>query len=142
MNNEELISLNSPVNCNKFYVAELSNGKEIYQDDRESGPHAWLRLKSFLQLNPDLKIVGFRLMEFNSKTKQSTSIDMPKNQKGYCFGKKMVKIFMGNVETQGVCVGYFDGEKATLFWVSEDGEMVGKETRDKNKCGFFLIENN
>ena len=141
MNNEELISFIVSQNQNKYYIAELSNGKNVYQDTREKGPHAWVRLKQFLQANKDLKITGLSLMEFNTKTNKSTSIDMPKNQIGYCFGKKMVKIFMGNTEVQGTCVGYFDGINATLFWVSEDGENVGKEIRSKDKCGFFLIEN-
>ena len=140
MNNEELVSFNIP-SLNRYYVAELSNGKEIYQDNREKGVHAWIRLKQFLQANPDLKIVGFRLMEFNTKTNKSMSFDMEKNQKGYCFGRKMVKIFMGNMEIEGTCIGHFDGMNATLFWISDDGEMVGQEIRDKNKCGFFLIEN-
>jgi hypothetical protein len=135
MNNEELISFMVPTNCSKYYVATLSNNKEVFQDERKDGPHSWIRLKQFLQLNPDLKIVDLRLIEGNK------SFDMPKLQKGYCFGKKMVKIFMGNVEVKGTCVGYYDGDNATLFWISDDGEMVGKEIRDKNKCGFFLIEN-
>ena len=140
MNNEELISFTVP-NFNKYYVAELSNGREIYQDNREKGPHPWIRLKQFLQANQDIKIVGLRLMEFNTKTNQSTSFNMEKNQKGYCFGQKIVKVFMGTIEAKGTCVGHYDGVNATLFWVSEDGEMVGKETRSKDRCGFFLIEN-
>jgi len=135
MKNEELVSFTVPMNCNKYYVATLSNNKEVFQDERKDGPHSWIRLKQFLQLNSDLKIVDFRLIEGNK------SFDMPKLQKGYCFGKKMVKIFMANVEVQGICIGYYDGISATLFWISDDGEMVGKETRDKTKCGFFLIEN-
>lgn len=140
MNNEELVSFSIP-SLNRYYVAELSNGKEIYQDNREKGVHAWIRLKQFLQVNPDLKIVGFRLMEFNTKTNKSMSFDMEKNQKGYCFGKKMVKIFMGNVEVQGTCVGYYNGNIVKLFWISSDGENVGTEERTKEKAGFFLICN-
>jgi len=136
MNNEELISFTIPENCNKYYVATLSNNKEVFQDERKDGPHSWIRLKQFLQLNPGLKIIDFRFIEGNK------SFDMPKLQKGYCFGKKMVKIFMGNTEIQGVCVGYYNGVNATLFWIAEDGSEVGKETRTKDKCGFFLIENN
>lgn len=135
MNNKELVSFEVPKNQNKYYVATLSNGKEVFQDERKDAPHSWTRLKQFLQLNPDLKIIDFKLIEGNQ------SFDMPKLQKGYCFGKKMVKIFMGNTEVQGTCVGYYNGDTVKLFWISSDGEQVGTEERTKEKAGFFLIEN-
>jgi len=136
MKNEELVSFTVPMNCNKYYVATLSNNKEVFQDERKDGPHSWIRLKQFLQLNSDLKIVDFRLIEGNQ------AFSMPENQKGYCFGKKMVKIFMGNTEIEGTCVGYYNGDIVKLFWIDNNsGENVGTEERTKEKAGFFLICN-
>jgi len=135
MNKAELVSFTLPTNVDRFYVAELSNGQEVYQDTRENAPHAWRRLKEFLQANTDLKIVGLRLKE------GTHSFDMPKDQKGYVYGMKEIKVFPFGAAGGGVCVGYFDGENSTMFWISDKGENVGKETRSKEKTGFFLIEN-
>jgi hypothetical protein len=135
MNSMELVSFTLPVGVNRFYVAELSNGKDVYQDTREKTAHAWRRLKQFLEANTDLKIVGMRLVEGNH------SFDMPKNQKGYIYGMKEVRVFPFGGQGGAVCVGYFDGENSTMFWISNKGDKVAKETRSKEQTGFFLIEN-
>ena len=63
------------------FLASLSDGRTVIQDDRPGEPHAWHRLKDYLKAHPGLAITCLRLQAPNG-----LDMPMPPNQKGYVFG--------------------------------------------------------
>lgn len=138
MEKKDLISFILPENPEPFYfVIQLSNGENVFQDKRDGFQHAWLRLKDFLKVNPEIKIVGMDLVKLNGKTFKTLD-----NQRGYIFGYKHIKTFLGpKTELTATCFGYCDGEFCHMTWLNANGKIIQQEKRTKEGCGFFLIEN-
>jgi len=133
MLNKELVSFETPKSF-PYYTVLLNNNEIIFQQERDGDVHSWLRLKLFLEKNPELKIIG---MEYYG---QNSIIPMPKNQEGYCFGKRKMAIWPGNQSKELMCVGHLNGGKVYLTWLDEH-KIFEKEVRNENKAGFFLIKN-
>jgi hypothetical protein len=137
MNNPELVSFAAgQYTPDVKYIASLSDGTTVLQDERPSDIASWSRLGLYLSANPGLKITGLKLVC------GTTEFVMPANQAGYFFGNKAMAVFPSGGQAQFRGVGYYDGSKVTITWGSmPDLRFSRAEERDKEKAGFFLIEN-
>jgi hypothetical protein len=138
MKKQDLISLNKQEDMmGLYFIAKLSNGETVYQDNRKNDRHAWLRLNDFLKANPELKIISLEIIKKNGKMYKS-----PENQSGYCFGLKKTKVYLApGGEMDSVCYGHYDGEFCYITWLNSNGKVVSREKRTKQGAGFFLICN-
>lgn len=135
--NENLVSFDKQIGSNIYFCAELSDGRIVYQDVRQNDEHAWSRLSKFIKNNNGLSIVGLTVIKPNGR-----KYECPRNQKGYIFGYKKIKTFIGPArEIDLTCFGHFDGEVCYFKWLNENAKISSEEKRTKDKAGFFLIEN-
>jgi hypothetical protein len=118
------------------FLALLSDGRTVVQDDRPGAPHAWLRLVEFLGANPQISISCLRL-----QLPGCPDDVMPGNQRGYLFGHKGLSV-QGVGECHFVGIGHFDGQTARINWHHQANPVIGfSEERTRAACGFLLIEN-
>lgn len=118
------------------FLASLSDGTTVIQDERPGEVNAWFRLGDYLKANPGLKITCLRL-----QMPGIPDIVMPSGQPGYFFGKKGMLANLV-IECHWVGVGYYDGQVAVINWHCASNHLSGQvEERTKEQCGFFLIEN-
>lgn len=118
------------------FLASLSDGRTVIQDNIPGVRSAWLRLADFLKDNPELHITCVRL-----QAPGGHDIAMPSGQKGYCYGNKQHRVFPGGQSTY-MGVGYYDGNKVAFRWfnIKNFGSNFAEEVT-KERAGFFLIEN-
>jgi len=120
------------------FLASLSDGRTVIQDDVKGYRHAWVRLAAFLQNNPEIKITCLRL-----QAPGGHDIPMPANQKGYFFGNMHRRIWPGGYEETYLGIGYYDGSQVVVRWYNNKNFSRNfAEQRTKDKAGFCLIENN
>lgn len=118
------------------FLASLSDGRTVIQDNRPKIPHAWSRLNDWLKKNPGISITNLRL-----QGPKNVDISMPQNQKGYFLGHKHCGVWGGS-QSNYIGIGYFDGETVNIVWHRQplfDDSMA--EERDIAGAGFFLIQN-
>ena len=83
MASENLVSFNvTPETPDVRFLASLSDGRTVIQDNRPGELHAWHRLAEFMRANPEIKITCLRLQTLGRE------VVMPGNQPGYVFGLK------------------------------------------------------
>lgn len=118
------------------FLASLSDGRTVIQDERPDEDHAWFRLTKWLKENSGIKITGLRLQGPNG-----VDVKMPSNQKGYFFGNKQHAVWGGSQDTY--CgIGYYDGQKINVGWHRQpDFDNSFAEERTVGSAGFFLIKN-
>ncbi len=118
------------------FLASLSDGRTVIEDEIAGQRHAWLRLEKFLKANPSLSITGLRLQWPGGK-----ETVMPANQQGYYYGKKARKVHPGG-EASYVGVGYYDGQVVSICYhkLPDCGHQFS-EDKTKEKAGFMLIVN-
>lgn len=118
------------------FLASLSDGRTVIQDNLPSQRHAWARLAEWLKINSDISLTGMRLQGPNNM-----DIKMPSNQKGYFFGQKQYAI-QGIGQQNYVSVGYYDGQKVCVVWYRQPNfDHSFTEERTVANAGFFLIQN-
>lgn len=118
------------------FLASLSDGRTVIQDDRHRHRHAWARLAEWLKANPDISITGIRLQGPNS-----VDIKMPANQSGYFFGQKQHAVW-GGPQSNYIGVGYYDGQEISVSWYRQPKfDHSFTEGRTVANAGFFLIQN-
>jgi hypothetical protein len=118
------------------FLASLSDGRTVIQDNKPGEPAAWKRLAKFILANPEIKITCVRLQGPNGK-----DIAMPSGQKGYFFGNKYQKVFPGG-QALYVGIGFYDGNKIAVQWHKVPlFDQSHSEERPREKGGFSLIEN-
>lgn len=118
------------------FLASLSDGRTVIQDDVTGERHAWIRLSRFLKENPTLKITGLKLQR-----PKGPEIIMPANQAGYFIGKKQRKIFPGG-EVEYLGIGYYDGSIVSCsFYKMPNFDEQITEDKSKRNAGFMLITN-
>ena len=134
---DEIISFAVTKNTPKIrFLASLSDGRTVVQDNREKARHAWARLSEWLKINENIVITGVRLQGPNG-----VDIKMPPNQKGYFFGQSQHAVW-GGPQFKYVGVGYYDGHKVSISWYRKPGfDHSFTEERSAAKAGFFLIQN-
>ena len=118
------------------FLASLSDGRIIIQDNRSGQRHAWARLTEWCKNNPNVSITGVRL-----QGPKGIDIKMPPNQKGYFFGHKQSAIWGGS-QANYVGIGYYDGQKINVVWHRQPNfDHTFTEMRTVANAGFFLIKN-
>lgn len=103
------------------WIADLSNGLRVYQDDHRAGPEdkAWLRLKEYCFQN---KVLIDRLkLQFRSHVE-----DIEKAE-GYYFSKGL-GVYVGNPTWNFYIVGRLVGDKLYKTWWRTP-ELQVEETR-------------
>jgi len=83
---------------NERWVASLSNGETIHEDETPGVRPAWERLSEYVKDN-DLSITGLRLFIAN------TEVKLPSGQEGY-IQKKVAWTLGGVVGGTRKCIGY------------------------------------
>jgi len=118
------------------FVASLSDGRTVIQDNREGQRHAWARLAEWMKNNKHIFMTELRLHGPNG-----IDIKMPSGQKGYFFGQKTIGVF-GGFHGNYIGVGYYDGEIVNIMWYRQPKfDQTQAENRTVAKSGFFLIVN-
>ncbi len=119
------------------FIASLSDGRTVIQDDICGQRAAWLRLTDFIKSNSHIKITCLRL-----QAPGNIDIKMPPNQKGYFFGNQLRAVYPPGTQVQHVGIGYYDGSKIAIRWFNlSNFAKTFTEDRSPEKAGFFLIEN-
>lgn len=118
------------------FLASLSDGRTVIQDDRPKQRHAWARLTEWLKANADISITEVRL-----QGPKGIDIKMPSNQKGYFFGQKQYAIW-GGPQHNYIGIGYYDGQRMSVCWYRQPlFDHSFTEERTVANAGFFLIRN-
>ena len=95
---------------NPLWIATLSNGETIYQDDGRPNikPHsAWVRLKRYCEIN-DLHITNIKLRN------RSHVEDVGSDYDGYFFCKSAGALMFGDLTLHNFIVGTLTGEKLSV----------------------------
>lgn len=118
------------------FLASLSDGRTVVEDEVDGERHAWVRLSRFMKENPTLSITGLKLQRPNGP-----EIVMPSNQQGYFIGKKQRKVFPGG-EAEYLGIGFYDGTVVSCsFNKLPNFDHQFTEDKTKAKAGFMLIDN-
>ena len=118
------------------FLASLSDGRTVIQDDRPKQRHAWVRLTKWLKANTDISITEVRL-----QGQKGVDIKMPPNQKGYFFGLKQYAVW-GGPQHNYIGMGYYDGQTVNVCWYRQPNfDHTSTEERTVSNAGFFLIRN-
>lgn len=118
------------------FLASLSDGRTVIQENRPNEKHSWIRLSKWLKNNQDIKITGLRLQGPNGIDKK-----MPANQDGYFFTNKQVGVW-GGPQHNYIGIGYYDGEKIIIAWYRQPKfDHSFTEERLPKDSGFGFIEN-
>ncbi len=118
------------------FLASLSDGRTVIQDNRQSERAAWARLADWMKANPSISITGIRL-----QGPKGVDVKMPPNQKGYFFGNKHQAVWGGG-QNNYIAVGFYDGNKIEVIWHRQPNfDHAVTEERTVGNAGFFLIRN-
>ncbi|KKN91282.1 hypothetical protein LCGC14_0221500 [marine sediment metagenome] len=118
------------------FIASLSDGRTVIQDDRPGKEHAWIRLSKWIKANSNISISNLRLQGLKGK-----DIKMPPNQKGYFLGKKQNATWGGS-QSNYLGIGYYDGQIVNVVWHRQPKfDHSFTENRTVANAGFFLIKN-
>lgn len=118
------------------FLASLSDGRTVIQDNRPKERAAWARLAEWMKANPSISITEIRLQGPNG-----VDVKMPPNQKGYFFGNKHQAVWCGG-QNNYVAVGFYDGNTIEVIWHRQPKfDHVIAEKRTVADAGFFLIQN-
>lgn len=122
------------------WIAHLSNGERIIQDDGRPGvnpPQAWLRLKEYCRQN-SLSVVNLTL-QFRSHHEAP----LPANAEAYYFINKVAAVYGGPT------LGFFlvgalteDGKLRVQHWKVPELVYFGEETRKLEDAGESIIWRN
>lgn len=119
------------------WIVRLSNGQTVYQDDDRPGlykPSAWLRLRDFLQENPEISIIGMTIGF------RDNIVNVGDNADGYFFVKSVMGTPSDNRTIGMWVVGtYQNGELFTKRYIVPEMILVEEETRDPIKSGECFI---
>ena len=98
---------------NPLWIATLSNGETIYQDDGRPNikpSSAWSRLKSYCEIN-DVHITNIKLRN------RTNVVDVGSNHDGYFFCKSAGALMFGDLTMHSFVIGTLTGEKlSTRKW--------------------------
>ncbi len=116
----------------------LSDGRFVTQDDDRPGAEpasTWLRLKEFLAIYPDLRVVDFHI-DFRDHR-----VSLPANADGYYFAKSVRATY--GVSAEHYTVGYLTDGIWSIVWYKVP-ELIStlEETRfDSEVNDKFVIRN-
>jgi len=135
--NDNLISFTIvPYTPKIRFLASLSDGRTVIQDNQPNKRHAWARLSKWLDENPGITVTGLRL-----QGPRGIDIKMPPNQRGYFFGQKQHCVW-GGPQYNYLGIGYYDGNKVNVVWYRQNKfDHSFTEEKTVEIAGFFLIKN-
>jgi len=93
------------------WIASLSNGETIYENNLEDADPAWVRLSRYVE-NEGLSITNLRLQIAN------TEVKLPPGQEGY-IQKKIAWGFSNNYGGITKCIGYAQAGRALIYEVDQ-----------------------
>jgi len=93
------------------WVASLSNGETIYENEIEGEPPAWARLARYVE-DKNLSITNLRLQIAN------TEVKLPAGRQGY-IQKKVAWLLSNGVHGVRKCIGYVQDGLALIYEVDE-----------------------
>lgn len=99
------------------WIASLSNGETIFEDDTKGQLPAWVRLASYVKENK-LAITNLRLQVSGQE------ISLPSKQEGYIQKKRMQST--GGFSILSKCIGYCQGGQSMVVMAGAD---MSSETR-------------
>lgn len=112
---------------NPLWVATLSNGETVYQDDGRPNikpASAWIRLKAYCEIN-DLYITNIKVRN------RSHIEDIGSNYDGYFFCKGAGGVMFGDMTIHTFIIGTLTGEKLSVRkWRLPELIAEGVEERD------------
>lgn len=119
------------------WIIRLSNGDMVYQDDDRPGIYpnsAWIRLRNFLQENPEIFIVGMTIGF------RDNIVNVGDNAEGYFFVKSAFGT-PSDTRTIGMWVvgTYNDNQLHTKRYIVPEMVLVEEEIRDPIKAGECFI---
>lgn len=103
------------------WIASLSNGETIFEDNRKDVPPAWQRLGDYCREN-ELAITKLRVQL------GPLEVEMPANARAYIQKKKMIATWAWSKKQWGV--GHVDGEDALIHYIADDRSSVTKIEKD------------
>lgn len=108
------------------WVAELSNGQTVYEDDGREGVmplSAWVRLKSHCE-ETNTNIVAMRL-QFRSNI-----VELPRNKAGYFLVKQAFGVWGDSESFNAYVAGYLEGDKVYVSkWKVPELTLIHEEVR-------------
>ena len=104
------------------WIASLSNGETIYEDNRDGEDPAWVRLAKYVE-QEDISITTLRV-QFES----GRLINLPAGQDGYIQKKKAW--LTGGQGGVMLCVGYASKGRCLIHEASNDGDSVSIMGKD------------
>ena len=121
---------------NPLWIATLSNGEEIYQDDGREGAKpssAWTRLKQYCDIN-DLHIESIKLRN------KSHIEELGSGHDGYFFCKSAGALLFGDMTQHSFIFGALSGEKLSVRkWRLPELIPESVEERDPYANPEFII---
>jgi len=125
------------------WIASLSNGQTIFQDNTPGIESAWNRLRNYVQANR-LQITNLRLQAYGQHVQllPFKADDGSPQVAGYWFSNRMARIFGLSgfeSETKEIGIGYLKDGKIHITWVREDGIISVEERLYKpNELGIIV----
>jgi hypothetical protein len=99
------------------WIASLSNGETIFEDQKSGEISAWERLRSYV-IDNKLAITRLRI-QLNH-----LEVTLPAKAEGYVQKKKFVST--GGWSQLQYCIGHIENGMCLLHYVSEDGSSVSE----------------
>lgn len=100
------------------WIASLSNGETIFQDERQGQKPAWSRLADYVRQNK-LAITQLRVQIGGLEVK------LPANQEGYV-QKKKAFTYMNGPSGSNLCIGYIQGDVCGVYYLGSDNSSYFK----------------
>tara|TARA_R100000008_G_C3577865_1_gene166419 strand:+ start:1088 stop:1570 length:483 start_codon:yes stop_codon:yes gene_type:complete len=121
---------------NPLWIATLSNGEQVYQDDGREGiepASAWVRLKQYCSIN-DLYIESIKLRN------KSHIEELGSGHDGYFFCKSAGALLFGDMTQHSFVFGTLTGEKLSVRkWRLPELVPESVEERDPYENPEFII---
>lgn len=121
-----------------IWIAALSNGEDVYQDDDRPGliPQAWLRLKKYVddnQLSIERLLLKFR----------SHRVEVSNNEEGNTFSKGVIARWGGSKTRHFYVTGILKGGMIRLkWWTTPELLLYQRDIQTPEKYLSNLIRNN
>ena len=118
---------------NNRWIASLSDGRTVFQDNTPHADSSWSRLKRLIE-SSDLQITNLRLEAYGQRVvgvplRHPETGDLQVD--GYWHANKIAHLAhpTRGVEVRFVGIGYIIDDRIYITWVREDGHIIN-EMRD------------
>src|SRR5688572_11727604 len=113
------------------WIASLSNGETIFQDNTPGIESSWSRLKTYVQTNK-LQLTNLRLQAYGRHIQliPFKAADGSPQLDGYWFSNKISRLFGFSgfdAESKEIGIGYVISGRIMITWVREDGIVTAEQ---------------